>query len=268
MNLRLKQVKYISSKQNPNYKQVLKLLSKRGRNKSGQYIVEGYKECNFAMRTDVETEALWISEQRIKNYKECIQKFKGPNVYKVSNKLFEKLSYRNTTEGILCVCNKYHREIKSAGKKAKSIILVLDNISKPGNIGALLRTADAVGATGVIIAEQDTDMYNQSVIRSSVGTFFTIPWFCLTSKETFKHLKENDIKIVSADPAAKSVYFNRNLPKKMALVVGNEHKGLSKFWKEKSDILINVPMLGFNDSLNVSVSCGIIAYEWLRQSRT
>ncbi|MBN1373966.1 RNA methyltransferase [Candidatus Dojkabacteria bacterium] len=264
----------ITSKENPRVKELLKLSTKRGRDKLELFIVEGLKEVEVAASEKVKMVSVWFSESAsvtsgVKSFlsglSESISLVQTPDI------LFNKVSYKNKNEGILAVCQKEERklpELSDRHDSEPSCILVLDRIDKPGNIGALLRTADAVNASAVIITNQSTDMFNPSVIRSSVGTFFTVPWVVASQEETKKFLKSLRYIVVGADPSAKRTYFQEKLPAKMALVVGNEHEGLSEFWKTNTDLNVSIPMLGKNDSLNVNAGTGVILYHWLLSARS
>ena len=138
-------------------------------------------------------------------------------------------------------------------------------MEKPGNLGAIFRTADAAGVDALIVCDAQTDIYNPNVIRSSLGTLFSVPMAIASNSEALSWLKKNEIKIFSATPAANNIYFDEDMSGDLAIVVGTEHDGLSAFWLDNADKQIKLPMLGKVDSLNASVSTAILVYEALHQ---
>jgi TrmH family RNA methyltransferase len=246
----------ITSTQNPKFKNLGKLREKKHRDETNSFLVEGEKEISLALKNGFICLELWGTEEKLAVFRENVAKFI------ISNEMFEKIGYREKTETIIGVFKKKGIEIKLRDAKC---VLVCEDIEKPGNIGALFRIADGAGVDAIVFNEQQTDIYNPNVIRNSVGTFFSVPFVTLSSEETYKQLKESGIKVIVATPEASTVYHQENLAEKLALVVGSEHEGVSSFWKKKADINVSVPMLGQNDSLNLSVSVAVILYERLRQ---
>ena len=246
----------ITSAQNPKFKNLGKLRDKKRRDETNSFLVEGEKEISLALKNGFICLELWGLEEKLEVFRENVAK------YIISMEMFEKIGYREKTETIIGV---FQKKISERLLKDVSCVLVCEDIEKPGNIGALFRIADGVGVDMIVFNEQQTDIYNPNVIRNSVGTFFSVPFVMLSSEDTYNQLLEAGIKVMVATPEAKKVYFQEQLTEKLALVVGSEHDGVSSFWKKKADINVSVPMLGQNDSLNLSVSVAVILYERLRQ---
>ena len=246
----------ITSTQNPKFKNLGKLREKKHRDETNSFLVEGEKEISLALQNDFNCLELWGTEEKLQLIQQNIAK------YIISMEMFEKIGYREKTETIIGV---FQKKTSTILLKEASCVLVCEDIEKPGNIGALFRIADGVGVDMIIFNEQQTDIYNPNVIRNSVGTFFSIPFLILSSEDTYKQLQLAGIKVMVATPEAKKIYHQEKLAEKIALVVGSEHEGVSPFWKKKADINVSVPMLGQNDSLNLSVSVAVILYERLRQ---
>ncbi len=254
----------ISSKNSAKYKQLLRLQKKRERDKTGLFIVEGGKEIRFALDSGLRVQSVWIDETKVEQNKHLLSMLPEKTMtYKLPKYLFERVCHKNYSEGITSICEKFTKNrVAKLNFATKSCLLILDNIQKPGNVGAMLRTADGAGVSGVILTNQKTDLYTHSAIRSSVGTFFTVPWQKMEADETLEFIKSKGFTIVTADPFTQNMLGQISLPSKMALVLGNEHSGLSDFWVKNSGMQVKIPMLGKNDSLNVSVSCAVLTYAW------
>ncbi len=246
----------ITSNQNPKFKSLGKLKDKKHRDETDTFLVEGEKEISLAIQNGFVCKELWGMQEKLELFQVDIPK------YIINLEMFEKIGYREKTETIIGVFQKKDSELSL---KEASCVLVCEDIEKPGNIGSLFRIADGVGVDMIVFNNQQTDIYNPNVIRNSVGTFFSVPFMTLSLEETHKQLQEAGIKVLVATPEAKNVYHQVKLTDKLALVVGSEHNGVSSFWKKRADLNVSVPMLGQNDSLNLSVSVAVILYERLRQ---
>ena len=263
-------VKEISSTQNPLVKQILHLKEKsRERNKSGQFVIEGTKELELALkggyrlRTVLYYPKLVSGDWVVQQLKDLVP---APGVMEVSKEIFEKLAYRETTGGVLALAeSKLHNLEKLQLKNKRPLILVAEAPEKPGNIGALLRTADAAGLDAVIIANPKSDLYNPNIIRSSVGCLFTTNIATGTTEEVIAFLKANNIAIHCAALSASEEYTKIDYTGAVAIVVGTEAIGLSDEWLDRSDRNIIIPMQGEIDSMNVSVSAAILIFEAKRQ---
>ncbi|MCK5060952.1 RNA methyltransferase [Candidatus Parcubacteria bacterium] len=259
-------MKTINSLQNPLIKETVKLRKASERRKQGEILVEGYKEIKLAQDNGLAALRLFYCDEYARG-KYSPDTLLAKEMFLVSPDVFDKISYRDNPDGFLAVISRgenYLAEIKLT-KDKPALIIVLESVEKPGNLGAILRTADAAQADAVIVCDAKTDIYNPNVIRSSLGTLFTVPVAIASNSEALSWLKDNEIKILAATPSAKDIYFDQDMAGALAIVVGTEHDGLSGFWLDNADKQIKLPMLGKIDSLNASVSAAILTYEALRQ---
>lgn len=259
--------KQILSTQNPYIKQLVQLKDKsRERKKTGVFLIEGEREISLAIKGDYEVETILFVPELCSEYQ--LNKLTKPQItlIEISKEVYQKLAYRDTTEGIIAVAKSKSHELTSLQFPTKTpLVLVAEAPEKPGNIGALLRTADAANVDAVIIANPKTDLYNPNIIRSSVGCVFTNRIATGTTSEIIAFLKENNIAIYCAALQASVDYHTQDFTKASALVVGTEDTGLSDEWLEQSHQNIIIPMQGEIDSMNVSVAAGILIFEAKRQ---
>jgi TrmH family RNA methyltransferase len=185
--------------------------------------------------------------------------------YTVSKEVFDKMAYRENSDGCLAVAEIKNSVLSEIKLSDSPFIIVLEGIEKPGNLGAILRTADAAQVDAVIICDPKTDIYNPNVIRSSVGCVFTNQVVACTSEEALEYLTKNGISSYAAALTASDYYQKTDMAKSCAIVMGTEADGLSEFWLEKSDKQIKIAMRGKIDSLNVSTSCAVLVFEAMRQ---
>ncbi|MCD4761369.1 RNA methyltransferase [bacterium] len=259
-------MKTINSLQNAQIKELVKLRKASERRKRGEILIEGYKEMKLAQDSGQITLRLFYCDEYARD-KSLPDTLAAKEIFQVSPAVFDKISYRDNPDGFLAVISRpenYLAGIKLAEDRP-ALIIVLESVEKPGNLGAILRTADAAGVDAVIVCDTQTDIYNPNVIRSSLGTLFTVPVAIASNSEALEWLKENKIKILAATPNAGDIYSSQDMTKALAIVVGAEHDGLSGFWLSKADNQVKLPMLGKIDSLNASVSTAILSYEALRQ---
>ncbi|MEN8186996.1 MAG: RNA methyltransferase [Bacteroidota bacterium] len=261
--------KSISSLQNPFIKNILQLQEKsRIRKKSKLFVIEGLREVSLALKGNYLIETLLFCEEIISltQIESQLKIPKKTELIEISKEVYQKISHRKTTEGIVAVANSKTIGLNDLQLNKNSLILVAEAPEKPGNIGALLRTADAANLDAVIIANPKTDLYNPNIIRSSVGCIFTTQISTSTTNEIIEFLQQNQIQIFSAALAENSEnYTSQNYIKPSAIVVGTEATGLSDEWLQNSTKKIIIPMQGEIDSLNVSVSAAIIIFEAKRQ---
>jgi RNA methyltransferase, TrmH family len=260
----------INSLSNLKIKKITKLL-KDGpeRQAEGIIIVDGLREIEEALRAGWEiSEFFYCPELVEKNKKGPESKnmvFLSKDAYSLTKKVFEKISYKKTPDGFLAVLNHKEKKLKDFKLKNNPLILVLESVEKPGNLGGIIRTAYASGVDLVILNNQKTDFYSPNVIRSSTGFIFSVPLVIASIEETNKYLKEKNIPVfLTAIKDAKN-YLEADFKKGGAIVFGTEAFGLSDNWLNKKFTKIKIPMIEGVDSLNVSVSVGIIIYEALRQ---
>lgn len=262
--------KEISSPQNPLVKQLLQLIEKsRERRKQGLFVIEGQREILLALRGGYElTTFLFCTEIATETELSALKKELDPTtqLIEITSEVYQKLAYRSTTEGVLAIAKAKELSLDSLPLKNKnSLILVAEAPEKPGNIGALLRTADAANLDAVIIANPRTDLYNPNSIRSSVGCLFTNSLATGTTSEIIAFLKEKGIPIYCAALQASKIYTDIDYRENSAIVVGTEADGLSREWLDHSSENILIPMQGSIDSMNVSVAAGILVFEAKRQ---
>lgn len=254
---------YIESAQNQRIKNLIKLQQKsRERKNQGIFLVEGIQENDLALKAQFEAVEFYVCED-IFDGSIDLNQFK---VFKLSPALFEKLAYRKTTGGILGVYKTKENSLDTIQLKDGALVVVLESIEKPGNLGAVLRTCDAAGVDLLIVCDPLVDFHNPNVIRSSVGTVFTNQIAVANQEEVVDWLKLNQVKIYSTylRDDTKSLYAI-DFREKIALILGTENSGLSDFWLEVSDDLIKIPMHGKVDSLNISNAAAICIYEAVRQ---
>lgn len=265
--------KLVTSFQNPEVKTAYRLKNKRQRDLTDTFFIEGFRELSRAVQGKITIEKLFFSPEHFLKDQESslieqIAKM-GAELIQCSKAVFEKLSLRDRPDGLIAVAKQRHLKIQDLEniikKKQNPFLLIAESIEKPGNLGTILRSCDAVQVDAAIICDQCTDIYNPNVIRSSIGTLFTQKVIECTTKDLLGCLLKSRIQIVAATPHAKKEYTQVDLAKKVAIVVGSEQYGLSKSWMEKCNIQVKIPMLGAVDSLNVSAATTLLLYEVIRQ---
>jgi TrmH family RNA methyltransferase len=260
-------MKEIKSSQNTYIKQLVQLKDKsRERKKTGVFLIEGIREISLALKGGYQLDTVLFypelfSLEQLKNFTTQKQ-----NIIEISKEVYQKLAYRDTTEGILAVAKAKEHRIKELILDTKNpLILVAEAPEKPGNIGAILRTADAAKVDAVIIANPKTDLYNPNIIRSSVGCIFTNQIVSGSTTEIIQFLASKNINMYCAALQASTKYHLQDFTKPTAIIVGTEATGLSNEWLENSTQNIIIPMQGEIDSMNVSVAAGILIFEAKRQ---
>ena len=260
--------KEITSLQNPIIKRILLLKDKaKQRNIEGVFIIEGQRELALAIKGGYVIESLFFEPNLFNESQIDAYKTNGTEVTQITSKVYNKIAYRGSTEGIVAIAESKSHTLEDLKLGSNPLILVAEAPEKPGNIGALLRTADAAHVDAVIIANPRTDLYNSNVIRSSVGGLFTVSIAVATSEETIGFLNERSIPIYSAVLQESMPYIDIDFGGASALVVGPESTGLSEIWRSAADKKIQIPMLGDLDSMNVSVAAGILLFEAKRQRK-
>ncbi|MGS0527475.1 TrmH family RNA methyltransferase [Zobellia nedashkovskayae] len=264
------EIKQISSVQNALVKKILLLKEKsRERKKTGLFIIEGQREIELALKGGYEIETVLFQPDLIdSNTTNALfgNSKLTPDYIEVTKDVYQKLAYRQTTEGVLAIAISKPTVLEELELKNKNpLILVAEAPEKPGNIGALLRTADAANLDAVIIANPRTDLYNPNIIRSSVGCVFTNKIAIGSTSEVIEFLKAKNINIYCAALSASENYIKIDFNPASAIVVGTEADGLSKEWLDNSTQNIIIPMQGEIDSMNVSVSAAIVIFEAKRQ---
>ncbi len=262
----------ITSLQNPHLKKVIQLREHKTRRETGLTIVEGLREVSRlkeAQETGVEFKELFVCREFLKDHgkEDFVKTIKaqGVSIFEVTKEVYAKISFGDRREGLLAVCHPKILTLRDVPVKKVPLIMVVEALEKPGNLGAILRTCDGAGVDGLLVCDGQTDIYNPNVIRASLGTVFSVPVVQSTQAEILKFLSDRKIEICAATPEATKTYFETNFKVPTAIVLGSEEKGLSDFWLEAADRQIKIPMHGKADSLNVSTTAGILIYEALRQ---
>ncbi len=265
----------ITSTQNPKIKQAGKLNERSERNRSGLFLIEGYRELKRAADGGVAIQTLFYCPHFFlgENEGDLIQQIRstGAEVLSCDEKVFAKLSYRDRPDGLIAVAHQMKHALRDlivrlAGKK-DPFLVIAEAIEKPGNLGTILRSADAAGVDGVIVCDRCTDIYNPNVVRASVGTLFTLPVVEAAGAETLQWMRDHNIKVVATSPSADQQFTDANLKGGVAIAVGTEQLGLSELWMLAADLKVRIPMHGVADSLNVATATTLLLYEVVRQKR-
>ena len=261
-------MKQITSAQNPFIKSLVLLQEKaKARKQSGQFLIEGIREIELAIKGNYQLETLlfvpeFMGETEVQK---LTGKISSPDLIEISKEVYQKLAYRDTTEGIIAVAKTKSHSLTELQLPENPLLLIMESIEKPGNIGAMLRTCDAAKVDAVLIADAKTDLYNPNMVRSSVGCLFTNQIAVGTTEEIIDYLQQNNINFYSATLQNSTSYHTQDFTKPTALVVGTEATGLSKAWREKATQNIIIPMQGEIDSMNVSVAAAVLIFEAKRQ---
>ena len=264
----------ITSAQNPKIKDLLALQDKsKERRKKGLFVVEGRRELLHCIEAGYEPHTLFIcpdilSDMELDDIIGVIEEnFCGKmcQIIEIPQHLYDKVAYRGGTEGVIAELKCREMGLEALELKENPLVVVLESVEKPGNLGAVLRSADASGVDAVIVCDPLTDMYNPNLIRSSIGAIFTVPVATATSEETIAWLKANKIKIYTAQLQDSEWYYDTDMRGGTAIIMGTEATGLTDCWRKVADAHIKIPMLGRLDSLNVSVSAAILMFEAVRQ---
>lgn len=257
----------ITSGQNPKIKHLLMLQQKSSlRREEGLFVVEGQRELMHCINAGYELDSVFFLQGV--NIPASIHNRDAQHttsLYEVSPKVYEKIAYRGSTEGIVAIVKTRRNSLADLSLNDNPLIVVLESVEKPGNLGAVLRTADAAGVDAVIVCDPLTDLYNPNLIRSSIGAIFTVPTVSCSSEECIAFLKQRNIQILTAQLQDSSLYYDQDMKKGTAIIMGTEATGLTNVWRKAADAHIRIPMLGQLDSLNVSVSAAVLIYEAVRQ---
>jgi TrmH family RNA methyltransferase len=254
----------ITSLQNPRVKHIVKLRDdKRQRQRDGLMLVEGYDEIQLALSAGHKPQTLLTSPEHATHQIEGID----VETITVSRGVFEKMSYRENPDGWLAVLPIPHTSLDDLQLSELPLIIVAESIEKPGNLGAILRTADAAHVDALLICDPRVDTYSPNVVRASRGTIFTVQVVETNNAQALVFLQQRGLRLLAATPSADVMYFDINLRDPLAIAVGTEAEGLTDFWMSNADVKIRIPMDGKVNSLNVSVSTALIVYEALRRRR-
>lgn len=259
----------ITSAQNQRIKRLVALQQKSvERKKSGLFVVEGVRELLHCIRAGYKVECLFRCQDILGSNPDAQEiKTLAPDapIYDVSKKVYEKMAYRGTTEGLMAEMRAKNKSLNDIKLPENPFLVVLESVEKPGNLGAVLRSADASGVDAVIVCDPLTDLFNPNLIRSSIGAVFTVPTLACSTEECIAFLNSHGIQILTAQLQDSTLYYNTDMRQPTAIVMGTEATGLTNAWRQAANAHIRIPMLGHLDSLNVSVSAAILMYEVVRQ---
>src|SRR5476651_370326 len=261
-------VEKISSLQNPRIKELVRLRDRRPRDETGVFLVEGYREVRRALEKRVALHELYFSPDWFLGENEpallAQAQAAGAGLFELSKEAFAKVAYRERPDGLLAVAPQWKRALGDLALTASPLLLVVEAIEKPGNLGTILRSADAAGCDAVIVCDPVTDIFNPNVVRASTGVLFSVPVVVAESAAVRAWLRAKKIRAVVTTPAAEKIYSDADLRGPLAVVMGSEQYGLSEFWLKESDAQVRIPMAGQADSLNVAMAAVITLFEAVR----
>ena len=260
----------ITSAQNPKIKDFLALQEKsRLRREKGLFVVEGRRELLHCLEAGFSPRTIFVCEEILgAGEMEAVlgAAGEGCTVFSVSANVYDRMAYRSGTEGVTAIMQARNLRLEELRfRNEEPLIVVVEAVEKPGNLGAILRSADAAGADAVIVCDPLTDLYNPNLIRASIGAVFSVPVVAASSAETIEWLRSRGVTIYTAQLQDSSWYYDCDMKKATAIVMGTEATGLTGIWREAADRHIRIPMLGKLDSLNVSVSAAVLLFVAVRQ---
>lgn len=256
----------ITSLQNPRIKEAVRLRDRRSRDETGLFLIEGYRELKRAVDAGRKiTTVFYCPDLFLGENESALLEKSGAELVLCSPEVFAKISYRDRPDGLLGIGPQLHLRLSDLRLSKNPFLVIAEGIEKPGNLGTILRSCDAAGVDAVIVCDKTTDIHNPNVVRSSVGTLFTLPVIEAGSVETLIFLKEKKIQIAAATPDAKLEYTQADFSIPVAIAVGTEQLGLSEAWMKEADCQVRIPMHGVADSLNVASATTLLLYEVVRQ---
>lgn len=258
----------ISSLQNPRIKQLIRLQTKAKERKDlGLTVVEGAREIRIALNHGYEPDCLFVYPDLYakSDYPQVLEQAPESKRIQLTQAVFEKIAYREGSDGLIALIRPKSHDLKHLNLPENPFLIVLEAVEKPGNLGAILRTADAAKVDAVIVCDPQTDVYNPNVVRSSIGCVFSVPIAVCSSGEAMSWMKSKGVCVYAAELTAAQWYHLQDYTGASAVVMGTEADGLSPFWLKNADARIKIPMRGLIDSLNVSVSTAILTFEAMRQ---
>ncbi len=256
----------IRSTQNERIKRLLLLHDKSAvRRREGLFLVEGQREILQCLHAGYDIRSLYYCPELLPQSEELARLLRSCPSFALSRRVYERVAYRGTTEGIIAEVSAREARLDSLHLSACPLIVVLERVEKPGNLGAILRTADAAGVDAVIVCNPLTDLFNPNLIRASLGAVFTLPCVTTTSTECIAYLRTHNVQILTAQLQDSHPYYSMDFRLPTAIVMGAESTGLTEDWRSAADHHILIPMHGQVDSLNVSTSTAILLFEAIRQ---
>ena len=258
--------KKISSTQNPRIKNIIKLQKASERKRQHLFVIEGAKEIGLALQAQQEITELYVCPKLFnEESRRLLTQQNNIPLLEITENIYQKIAYRDSHDGIIAIARMYEKNINNIYLSITPLVIVLESVEKPGNLGAIIRTADAAGADAVIICDPQTDIFNPNVIRSSIGCLFTTNVVTCTNQQAYEWLKKNNITSYAAVVGVTTCYYEETYRESTAFIMGTESSGLSPFWIKNADKKISIPMAGRIDSLNVSTATAIMVFEAKRQ---
>lgn len=263
----------IESRQNPRLKELVKLVEQRkARQASGKFVVEGAFEVGQALKAGVRFEEFYVCDDARRAEREAVlaavrRACPAVRVFEVADIAFEKISQRQGADALLGVASVVERTLDALEMPENPLLLIVEKVEKPGNLGALIRSAEAAGADALICCDPVTDLYNPHVIRNSRGLVFHLPAVVAQREQVADFLRARGIRAVATTPDTPLEHWDCDLRGAVAILAGAEHEGLSDFWLEHAGSKVKIPMAGNADSLNVNVASALVLFEALRQRR-
>ncbi len=259
----------ISSVQNTKIKETAWLKERRARKETGLTLVDGAREVLHALQAGVAFREVFVcpeylQRRRNKDLLKDLSRKRIP-VHDVTPHVYEKISFGDRKDGVVAVCQPVPANFSGLKTDGEALFVVAENVEKPGNLGAILRTCDAAGVDALLVGDAKADIFNPNVIRSSIGAVFHVPAIPSDNAHILEFLRGRRVRVIAAVTQASREYTTVDLTGPLAVVVGSEEQGLSSFWTDHADEQVKIPMAGVTDSLNVSVSAAILLYETLRQ---
>ncbi|MDQ8180891.1 RNA methyltransferase [Pelagicoccus sp. SDUM812005] len=259
----------ITSLQNPRVKNLVKLRDRRARNQQGVFIAEGYRAISRAMEKDVIPQEVYFCPDCFLGENEegllAQARSRGAALFELSKHAFEKVAYRDRPEGLLAVIEQWNYTLDELTLSDPPFLLIVESIEKPGNLGTILRSADAAGVDAVICCDSVTDLFNPNAVRSSTGVLFSMPTVSASTDEVIEWIRAKGIRTAATTPHTDIVYTDTDLRGPLAIVMGSEQFGLSEKWLTHCDTKVLIPMAGQADSLNVAMATLITLFEAVRQ---
>jgi TrmH family RNA methyltransferase len=259
----------LTSLSNPRVKQLVGLRRRRQRDQLGLMLVEGFAELSLALSAGVVPVTLYVCPELVRDPADLatVDKIEalGSEIVQVSAKVFEKVAYRESPDGWLAVVHTVPTDLAALRVGAAPLTLVCESVEKPGNLGAMLRTADAVGVDAVVAARPITDWGNPNIVRASKGTVFSVPVAAADSADVLAWTRRLGMRVVATTPDTDTVFTDVDLTGPVAVAVGSEKHGLTDDWLSSADVRVRIPMVGRANSLNVATSAAVILYEAMRQ---
>jgi TrmH family RNA methyltransferase len=255
----------ITSLQNPKVKYIVRLREdKRQRQKDEVMLVEGYDELTLALSSGLKPQSLLTAPELVFRSIDI----PSAKVTTVTRAVFEKISYRDNPDGWLGIFPIPKTALEDLNLSDTPLVIVAESVEKPGNLGAILRTADAAKVDAVIVCDPRVDLWNPNVVRASRGAVFTVPTVEAESQNALAWLRSRKMRVLAATPSAEVLYTAVDLKEPIAITVGTEDEGLTDFWMQNADIKVQIPMMGKINSLNVSIATALITYEAIRQRKS